>query len=111
MKILVSGKQIDLGEAFRDHAETALQTTLPKYFDHIRQAAVVMSHNGPLYRADISVSIGHGLDFQGHAEASEIYPAFEAALEKTAKQMRRQKRKLSDHHRSEHAREMQFSSE
>ena len=100
MKVSVSGKQIELGSAFRGHAEKEINSTFEKYFDHALHAHVVVSYNGPNYRADISVVIGHGLDFQGHGEAEEIYPAFELALDRTAKQLRRQKRKLRDHHRT-----------
>ena len=99
MKVSVSGKQIDLGDAFRSHAEKEISATFEKYFDHAVHAHVVVSHDGPMFRADISVIVGHCLDFQGHGEAEEIYPAFELALERTAKQLRREKRKLRDHHR------------
>jgi ribosomal subunit interface protein len=101
MKAVVTGKQIELGDSFRKHAEDAVISAFEKYFSHAQQAHVVISHDGPLYRADIAVSIGHGLDFQGHGEADEVYAAFERALERTAKQLRRQKRKLRDHHRGE----------
>lgn len=101
MKVSVSGKQVELGEAFRTHAEQQVTSTFEKYFDHAVHANVVVSHDGPMYRADISVIVGQGLDFQGHGEAAEVYPAFEQALERTAKQLRRQKRKLRDHHRGE----------
>ena len=99
MKVSVSGKQIELGDAFRSHAESGVNSAFEKYFDHAVHAHVVVSHDGPMFRADISVIVGHDLDFQGHGEAEEIYPAFDLALEKTAKQLRRQKRKLRDHHR------------
>ena len=99
MKVSVSGKQIELGNAFRNHAEKEINATFEKYFDDAHHAHIVVSHDGPKYRADISVVVGHGLDVQGHGEAEEVYPAFELALDRTAKQLRRQKRKLRDHHR------------
>ena len=106
MNISVSGKQIDLGDAFQVHAVDALGAVLEKYFSHAVHANVVVSPQGPMYRSDISVTVGHGLDFQGHGEASEVYPAFDLALERVAKQLRREKRKLNDHHRSEQQREV-----
>jgi ribosomal subunit interface protein len=111
MKVSVSGKQIQLGEAFRTHAEEQINVTFSKYFDHAQNVNVVMSHDGPLYRADISVLVGHVIDFQGHGEASEIHPAFDLALERTAKQMRRQKRKLRDHHRGESDKAIELDAE
>ena len=105
MKVTVTGKQIELGDAFRGHAETEVVSAFEKYFSHALQSHVVISHDGPLYRADISVNVGHGLNFQGHGEADEVYAAFDRALDRTAKQLRRQKRKLRDHHRSENQEE------
>jgi ribosomal subunit interface protein len=99
MNVSISGKQIDLGEAFRTHAERHLALSLEKYFDDAVTAHVVVSHDGPLYRADISVIVGHGVEVQGHGETDEVYRAFEVALEHTAKQLRRQKRRLRDNHR------------
>jgi ribosomal subunit interface protein len=101
MKVAVSGKQIELGEAFRNHAEIQVSSSFEKYFDHAVQANVVVSLDGPMYRTDISVIVGQGLDFHGHGEAAEVYPSFDLALDRTAKQLRRQKRKLRDHHRGE----------
>jgi ribosomal subunit interface protein len=105
MKITVTGKQIELGDSFRVYAEQKIHSEFEKYFNHALQANVVISHQGPTYRADISVTIGHGLDFQAHGNATEVYPAFELALERTAKQLRREKRKLRDHRRGENHKE------
>jgi ribosomal subunit interface protein len=100
MQLSVTGKQLDVGDALRHHAETNLQASVAKYFDGAIEGNVVFSRNAHLFRADISVHIGHGLQFQGAGEAIDPYPAFDIALEHAAKQLRRHKRKLRDHRRS-----------
>jgi len=99
MQLSVTGKQLDVGDALRQHAETNLRASVAKYFDEAIDGAIVFSRNAHLFRADISVHIGHGLQFQSTGEADDPYPAFDMALEHAAKQLRRHKRKLRDHHR------------
>jgi ribosomal subunit interface protein len=104
MTISVTGKQIDVGEALRSHAETALASTVAKYFDRLIDGAAVFSRDAHLYCADLSVRVGHDLRFTATAEAADPYPAFDLAVERLEAQLRRHKRKLRDHHRAEGAR-------
>jgi ribosomal subunit interface protein len=105
MQISVSGKQIDIGDALRAYVEEHMSTSVAKYFDKPIDGTVVFSREAHLYRADIQVHVGRDIQFQGHGEADAPYPAFDIALERTAKQLRRHKRKLRDHHRAESAKE------
>lgn len=99
MQLSVTGKQLDVGDALRHHVETNLAASVAKYFDSAIEGSVVFSRQAHLFHADISVHIGRGIQFQSHGEADDPYPAFDMALEHAAKQLRRHKRKLRDHHR------------
>jgi len=99
MKISVSGKQVDVGDAFRVHAEEMLDSVVDKYFGNALDARVVLSHHAHLFRADIAVHVGHNILVQSHSEAEQPYPAFDSAAEHIAKRLRRYKRRLRDHHR------------
>jgi ribosomal subunit interface protein len=99
MKISVSGKQVDVGDAFRVHVEEMLGSVVDKYFGNALDARVVLSHHAHLYRADIAVHVGHNILVQGHSEADQPYPAFDSAAEHIAKRLRRYKRRLRDHHK------------
>ncbi|HEX9646283.1 MAG TPA: ribosome-associated translation inhibitor RaiA [Alphaproteobacteria bacterium] len=98
MQLLVSGKQIDVGEALRQHVEDRLTAGVSKYFDRAIEAQVQFSKARHLYRADISAHVGRGVSLQAHAEADDIYPAFDAAAARIEKRLRRFKRRLNDHH-------------
>ncbi len=98
MQILVSGKQLDVGEALRSHVDDRLQTGVTKYFPNTMDAHVVFSREGQGYRADCSVHVGHGIQAQARAEAGDIYQAFDQASERLEKRLRRYKRRLRDHH-------------
>lgn len=101
MTTSVTGKQLDVGDALRAHAEAGLDALAQKYFDRAIDAAAVFSREAHLYRADLSVHIGHDLSFTAEASADGPYPAFDLAAERLAKQLRRHKRKLRDHHRAD----------
>ncbi|MDA1100947.1 MAG: ribosome-associated translation inhibitor RaiA [Proteobacteria bacterium] len=101
MQILVSGKQLDVGDALRSHVDERLQNGVTKYFADTMDAHVVFSREGQGYRADCSVHVGHGIQAQASAEAADIYQAFDQAAERLEKRLRRYKRRLRDHHGNE----------
>jgi ribosomal subunit interface protein len=101
MRIQVSGKQIDVGAALRTHAEEKLGEVVFKYAERPVEAAVVFSRESYEFTADVSVHLSTGLTVTAKGKANEIYAAFDAALERMEKQLRRYKRRLKDHHRRE----------
>ncbi|MGE0746095.1 MAG: ribosome-associated translation inhibitor RaiA [Rhodospirillales bacterium] len=101
MQITVTGKQIDVGEALRQHAEERLGEVVAKYFDHGIDANVVLSRVAHLFRADLSVHVGRNILVQSHGEAETAYPAFDVACDRIAKRLRRYKRRLRDHHQAQ----------
>ena len=98
MQLTVTGKQTEIGEALRRHVEASLGAILVKYFKTAIEAHSVLSKEAHLSRAEISIHIGRGIVVNAHASASEAYAAFDGAAERLAKQLRRYKRRLRDHH-------------
>lgn len=98
MKVSVTGKQIDVGDALRSHVEHELDAAVTKYFSGAIDAHVVFSRQGSSFRSDCDVHVGHGIKVQGRAEAADIYAAFDNTAQRVAKQLRRFKRRLRDHH-------------
>lgn len=100
MDISIQGKHVDVGDALRAHASDNLDSTVAKYFNRAVNASITFSKDGPAFRADISVHAGRGLSMQGSATNNDAYSAFDQSLERIAKQLRRYKRRLNDHHRN-----------
>src|SRR2546430_12069137 len=98
MQLTVTGKQVDVGGALRRHVETRLDTLRGKYFRTAIEARAVFGREADLSRTDRSLHIGRGIMIKSGATASDYYPAFDAAAERLAKQLRRYKRRLRDHH-------------
>ncbi len=101
MQFSVTGKHVDIGNALRGHVEKSLGAAVAKYFDRAMDAKVVFSKNGQNIQTDISVHVGRGIMLRGKAEAGDAFAAFNAASEHIAKRLRRYKRRIRDHHRSE----------
>ncbi|HKM70858.1 MAG TPA: ribosome-associated translation inhibitor RaiA [Stellaceae bacterium] len=98
MQLTVTGKQIDTGGAVRRYVETSLGSILGKYFKTAIEAHVVFSKEAHLSRVEVSVHIGRGIVVNAGAAAAAPFAAFDTAAERIAKQMRRYKRRLRDHH-------------
>ena len=101
MQFHISGRHVDLGEAFQQHVETRLTDGLSKYLDRIVSVDVVASKEAhSQFRVDIHVNTGThaGLVLKSQGSAGEIYAAFDEAATKVETQLRRYKRRLKDHH-------------
>jgi ribosomal subunit interface protein len=100
MQLSVTGKQIDIGQALREHVTGALNDSVEKYFGTAVDGTVVFSRQAHEFHAEIAVHVGKGIQVQAHAKAGDAYGAFDLAAEHMAKRLRRYKRRLRDHHRS-----------
>jgi ribosomal subunit interface protein len=100
MQVLVTGKQIDVGDSLRGHVEVTTTAIVARYFDRAIEAHVVFCRERHLILSDISVRAGRGLLVQCHGESSDAYIAFDSAAERLDKQLRRYKRRLRNHHKA-----------
>ena len=97
MRIQVTGRQIDIGDALRAHVETELLAAVSKYADVVIDAEVTFSRDAHSFRADAVVKLARGLTANASDKANEIYAAFDGVSEKIEKQVRRYKRRLTQH--------------
>lgn len=100
MRVTVSGKQVDTGEALKTHVSDSLGTISKKYFDHALQAHVTFHKHRSLFTCDIQLHAGRGLTMRGEGEGADAHRAFDVAAEHVAKRMRRYRRRVNEHARS-----------
>lgn len=101
MELEIHGKQLDVGDALRSHVEEKLGEIDSKYFNHATSASVTFAkegHGHGLIRVTISYLVSKGIMINTESEAADAYGAFDKAAEKAAKRLRRNKKKLRDHH-------------
>ena len=99
MRYQISGKQIDIGAALQSHVENELSALLEKYAGRPTDAVVTFSKSGHEFVCETVVHLSTGLNVQAKGNNHEIYAAFDASSEKMDKQLRRNKRRLKDHHK------------
>jgi ribosomal subunit interface protein len=96
-RITVSGHQVDVGQGLRTYATEQLNGVASKYFGGAEDVAVTFSRTGKGgFGSSIRVHSGRDLYFDGQAENAEAHVAFNQALERVAKQLRRRKRALRE---------------
>lgn len=100
MQVLIQGKHLDIGDAFRGYIEEKLTDTCTKYFNHSIQGDVHLAKDmtNHLYRSDITLAVGNGIVLKATAEEHDPYPAFDKATHKLANQLKRYKDRLRNHH-------------
>lgn len=104
MQLTVQGKQMDLGDALKSHVEDKLEDINTKYFNRAIDAIVTFAPEGQAFtKTHISIRVGKDIMVISDATEADPYVSFDAAADKVAKQLRRYKRKLRDHHHKESA--------
>ncbi len=96
--ITIGSGNVELGDALRTHAEEAILRAAGKYFGRLTGATAHFNQEGVNYRCSVNMKMG-GLEMvSGEAQADDAPQAFNRALTKVEKQLRRMKRELRDRH-------------
>ncbi|TCT43021.1 ribosome hibernation-promoting factor, HPF/YfiA family [Martelella mediterranea] len=98
MSVRVSGKQMEVGEAFRSKIEDQIEEAVTKYFDGGYSSQVTVEKAGSGFSADCKVHLDSGAVLHATGKAQDPQAAFDGAFERIAKRLRRYKRKLKDRH-------------
>lgn len=98
MTVRVSGKHMDVGEAFRSRIEDRFDATVGKYYDGNFSGTVVISKEGARYASDCMLHLDTGVVFQAAGQAHDPEASFADAAERIEKRLRRYKRRLKDHY-------------
>ena len=100
MKVSVKGKHIDIGDSLRTHVNTKIEELVSKYLDELQDANVTFSKDAHLFCSDVTVRSVKGIPLQSVASSSEPYSAFDAAMSKLEKRIKKHKSKLRNTHSS-----------
>ena len=98
MEIQISGKNIDLGQALQTHVTEHLTAGIRKYFDRGAEATVIFAKEHSEVECEVVTHLASGVFLSASGRGGDAYAAFEEALEKIEKRVRRYKRRLKDHH-------------
>ena len=88
---------MDVGDALRSRIVNELSTNVEKYFERSGSAEVRINPEGHGYRVDVSVNLASGQLLVSHGAGGDAHTAFDDALTKIEKRVRRYKRRLKNH--------------
>lgn len=98
MKLIVSGKNLDLGETFRTYASDRIEQAIEKYFSRPVSGHMFIEKAHGEFLCTCSLHLHSGFDVQTSGRAPDAYACVDDAAEKLEKQVRRYKRRLKNHH-------------
>jgi putative sigma-54 modulation protein len=98
MQIIVSGHQVIVTPALRDYAESKLGRIV-RHFEHLHDAAVVLSVEKLLQKAEATLHCATNKTIHADATAPDLYAAIDTLADKLDRQVKKHKEKLTNHHR------------
>lgn len=97
MSLRISGKHMEIGDAFRTRIEERVTDAVAKYFDGGFSGHVTVEKAGSRFSADCVIHLDTGLTLQAAGQGQDPQPAFDAAAERIEKRLRRYNRRLKSH--------------
>jgi len=99
MQIAVSGHRLEAGEAFRDYATAEMSALSDKYFRNALSANVTLAPgpHGAGFECEAMMHVRGNVILKGGGRGARAQAAFDMALAKIDKQLRRHVRRLHDH--------------
>jgi ribosomal subunit interface protein len=98
MQIQVTGKNLSVGDALRQHVEERLIGDVARYFDGTVRAHVTVEKQRSQFRSDCTLHLATGIVLQAHGTSADARVAFDTAADHLEKRLRRYKQRLRNHH-------------
>ncbi|MDC3235063.1 ribosome-associated translation inhibitor RaiA [Candidatus Puniceispirillum sp.] len=97
MQISISGKNMDTGLAFQEHAEMSLNNVVEKYFRNAVSGHVTLEKADSGFTVKTRVALSRRMELESTGRAADAHAALDAAIEHAEKRLRRHKRRLKNH--------------
>jgi ribosomal subunit interface protein len=99
MDVKINSKNMDVGDALAERISNELPEAVEKYFEGALEGTATLTRQNKRFTTALRVHVARGTFVESSASAGDAHAAFDGALERVAKQLRRYKRKLvSAHH-------------
>jgi len=106
MQFQLSGQQIEVTPALRDHATAKLER-LTRLDDKLKSLAIVLSVDKLRQRAEGTLGV-IGATLHAEADEADMYASIDVLFDKLAAQLRKHRDKVSDKHQREAREERQY---
>lgn len=98
----ISGKNLDIGEALREHTVEKATEALIRYFEDRWSGHITLSKEGFGFRAEAVIHIDSGVVLHCEGITDDAYTCVDLCLAKLEKRLRRYKKKIRDDHGQRH---------
>ena len=102
MQLTISGKNMDTGTAFQEHAQAQLEAAISKYFPRAVAATVTLEKDTLGFAVRVHVNLTTGMDMEANGKGGDAHLALDEAAEHIEKRLRRYKRRLRSHRPDHH---------
>ncbi len=110
MTIKVTGKNVDVGEAYSTFVAERVTDALDKYVGSDFNGHVRLEKERGRFRTSCSIQLKSGLMLEAQGGGADAYSSADSAVEKLEKRVRRHKRRLKSHHHGGKMRQVVFES-
>jgi len=97
VNIKVIGKNIDLGDAFQEYSQSRLSEIFEKYSYDVVSSQITLEKKFGSFKAKLKVNLKNKIELDATGRGKEANIAFEDAIERTEKRLRRYHRKMKNH--------------
>src|SRR5437588_8884577 len=97
MPFRVSGKNLDVGEAWRKRIGARIAETLGKYFDGGYSGHVTLAKDGFGFRTECAIHLDSKITLHADGMAPDAYASADQAALRIEKRLRRYHRRLKEH--------------
>lgn len=99
MQTSITGRHVDISDAFRQAVDDGLQELITKHHIDPIEAHITLSKQRHLFTSDINLHVARGINIRSTGEGTDGYSCFNDALEKLTTRLRRYKKRLMDFHK------------
>jgi ribosomal subunit interface protein len=110
MTIKITGKNVEVSEAYSSFAAERIVESLEKYVGNEIAGHVRLEKERGRFRTSCSITLKSGMMLEAHGGGADAYASVDAAVEKLEKRVRRHRRRLKSHHHGGKQRQVVFES-
>jgi ribosomal subunit interface protein len=97
MTIQITGKNVEVGDAFQSYASDKIRSVLQKYMAREVDGHVRLERERELFKTTCSVRLTNGLLLEAHGDGTDAYGSIDAAAHKLETRVRRYKGRIKSH--------------
>lgn len=97
MTIKITGKNVEVGDAYQVYVADKIRTLLQKYVSRDLNGHVRLEKERGVFRTNCSLRLASGLLLEAHGEGGDAYQSADAAVDRLETRVRKYKQRLKDH--------------